>query len=109
MKHIIMICTALISISAMNGCQKLSDGTGILKVEVPVFYFESEVRVYPYGSEDSMKPLHTVMAVEGKSQSFTFRLNVGNYIVNHYGVSKTVQIQEGEEVTVHFHGHNDCH
>lgn len=106
MKRFIILCSAIVAVLTINACEKLPDGTGILKVEVSVFYYENNVRIYPYGLEDYAKPICQAMAVEGKHQTFTFILNAGNYVVHCVG-SKVVQIQEGEEVKVSFIGGNN--
>lgn len=106
MKRFIILCSAIVAVLTINACEKLPDGTGILKVEVSVFYYENNVRIYPYGLEDYAKPICQEMAVEGKHQTFTFILNAGNYVVHCVG-SKVVQIQEGEEVKVSFIGGNN--
>ena len=103
MKRILILCSVIIAVLAMNACEKLPKGTGVLKVEVSVFYVEDNVRIYPYGFDDYTKPLYQAMAVEGKHQTFTFILNAGNYIVDCHG-RRVVQIHEGEEVTVRVTG-----
>ena len=105
MKRILIICSVIIAVLAMNACEKLPKGTGVLTVEVSGFYYEQNVCIYPYGFNDNTEPLHIEMAVEGKHNSFTFILNAGNYIVN-VGESRVVQIHEGEEVKVSFIGGN---
>lgn len=37
MKRILILCSVIIAVLAMNACEKLPKGTGILKVEVSVF------------------------------------------------------------------------
>lgn len=103
MKRILILCSVIIAVLAMNACEKLPKGTGVLKVEVSVFYVEDNVRIYPYGFDDYTKPLYQAMAVEGKHQTFTFILNAGNYIVDCHG-RRVVQIHEGEEVTIRVTG-----
>ena len=103
MKRILILCSVIIAVLAMNACEKLPKGTGVLKVEVSVFYVEDNVRIYPYGFDDYTKPLYQAMAVEGKHQTFTFILNAGNYIVDCHG-RRVVQIHEGEEVTIQVTG-----
>lgn len=105
MKRFIILCSAIVAFLTINACEKLPDGTGTLKVEVSGFYYENNVRIYPYGLDDYAKPICQEMAVEGKHQTFTFILNAGNYVVHCVG-SKVVQIQEGEEVKVSFIGGN---
>lgn len=107
MKRVLLLFLgAIVAVLAINACEKLPDGTGTLKVEVSGFYYENNVRIYPYGLEDYAKPICQEMAVEGKHQTFTFILNAGNYVVHCVG-SKVVQIQEGEEVKVSFIGGNN--
>ena len=106
MKRFIILCSAIVAVLTINACEKLPDGTGTLKVEVSGFYYENNVRIYPYGLEDYANPIYQAMAVEGKHQTFTFILNAGNYVVHCVG-SKVVQIQEGEEVKVSFIGGNN--
>ena len=103
MKRILILCSVIIAVLAINACEKLPKGTGVLKVEVSVFYVEDNVRIYPYGFDDYTKPLYQAMAVEGKHQTFTFILNAGNYIVDCHG-RRVVQIHEGEEVTIRVTG-----
>lgn len=93
MKRFIILCFAIVAVLTINACEKLPDGTGTLKVEVSGFYYENNVRIYPYGLDDYAKPICQEMAVEGKHQTFTFILNAGNYVVHCLG-SKVVQIQE---------------
>lgn len=99
MKRILVIGSILIAILAISACEKLPEGTGVLKVEVSGFYYENNVLIYPYGFDDDTKPLYHEMAVEGKHQTFTFVLNAGNYVVDCQG-RRAVQVQVGEEVTV---------
>ena len=106
MKRILILCSVIIAVLGMNACEKLPKGTGVLKVEVSVFYVEDNVRIYPYGFDDYTKPLYQAMAVEGKHQNFTFILNAGNYIVDCHG-RRVVQIHEGEEVTVRVTGEHN--
>lgn len=106
MKRILFLCSVIIAVLAMNACEKLPKGTGVLKVEVSVFYVEDNVRIYPYGFDDYTKPLYQAMAVEGKHQTFTFILNAGNYIVDCHG-RRVVQIHEGEEVTIRVTGQHN--
>ena len=106
MKRFSILCFAIVAVLTINACEKLPDGTGTLKVEVSGFYYENNVRIYPYGLDDYANPIYQEMAVEGKHQTFTFILNAGNYVVHCVG-SKVVQIQEGEEVKVSFIGGNN--
>lgn len=106
MKRILILCSVIIAVLAMNACEKLPKGTGVLKVEVSVFYVEGNVRIYPYGFDDYTKPLYQAMSVEGKHQTFTFILNAGNYIVDCHG-RRVVQIHEGEEVTIRVTGQHN--
>lgn len=52
MKRFIILCSAIVAVLTINACEKLPDGTGTLKVEVSGFYYENNVRIYPYGLDD---------------------------------------------------------
>ena len=42
MKRVLLLfLAAIVAVLAINACEKLPDGTGILKVEVSVFYYEN--------------------------------------------------------------------
>lgn len=55
MKRFIILCFAIVAVLTINACEKLPDGTGTLKVEVSGFYYENNVRIYPYGLDDYAK------------------------------------------------------
>lgn len=62
MKRFIILCFAIVAVLTINACEKLPDGTGTLKVEVSGFYYENNVRIYPYGHDDYAKPICQEMA-----------------------------------------------
>ena len=106
-------CAFLISIMAMfaamfmlSSCEKnkLPEGTGSLAVHVSSPKYDCEVRVYPYVADDLPLPIASQSIKAGTSQTVTFTLNVGDYIVDctgasvvggNGGSSTTVQIHEG--------------
>ena len=112
----------LISIMAMfaamfmlSSCEKnkLPEGTGSLAVYVSSPKYDCEVRVFPYVADDLPRPIASKAIKAGSSQSVTFTLNVGDYIVDCTGASvvggngassTTVQIHEGVETTLYFSG-----
>ena len=112
----------LISIMAMfaamfmlSSCEKnkLPEGTGSLAVHVGSPKYDCEVRVYPYVADDLPQPIASKAIKAGSSQTVTFTLNAGDYIVDCTGASvvggngassTTVRIHEGVETTLYFSG-----
>ena len=99
----------------LSSCEKnkLPEGTGSLAVHVSSPKYDCEVRVYPYVADDLPQPIASQSIKAGTSQTVTFTLNVGDYIVNctgasvvggNGGSSTTVQIHEGVETTLYFSG-----
>ena len=103
------------AIFMLSSCEKnkLPEGTGSLAVHVSSPKYDCEVRVYPYVADDLPLPIASQSIKAGTSQTVTFTLNVGDYIVNCTGASvvggngassTTVQIHEGVETTLYFSG-----
>ena len=101
MKRILIILTAVAAMLAVNSCEKQGNGTGTLVVEVSDLKYNTDVRIYPYGTIGYSSPLFKETAYAERHQTFTFTLNVGNYMVVCNG-EQVVQIQEGKEVTIQF-------
>ena len=112
-KRIFSALSLVIAISfmfLMNGCLKITNGTGILTVSVTDPKWDGEIKVYPYpygiygtvGINDNGLPVATEKVKKGQSKEATFTLNAGDYNVSFSGDIKAVQVQEGEIVHISF-------
>ena len=108
MKRIMFLLCAVLTLSVISGCEKMTPGCGTLIVKVvnPTDY--PDIDIYPYVPvEHDFQDNPVICHKELKSYegSATFELNVGNYIVtNGYHPSRRpavgVQIKEGETTTI---------
>ena len=118
MKRLAFLISIMAMFAAMfmlSSCEKnkLPEGTGSLAVHVGSPKYDCEVRVYPYVADDLPQPIASKAIKAGSSQTVTFTLNAGDYIVDctgasviggNGGSSTTVQIHEGVETTLYFSG-----
>lgn len=118
MKRLAFLISIMAMFAAMfmlSSCEKnkLPKGTGTLSVHVSSPKYDCEVRVYPYVADDLSQPIASKSIKAGTSQTVTFTLNVGDYIVDCTGASvvggngsssTTVQVHEGVETTLYFSG-----
>lgn len=96
------IVVAAVSMFAISGCFKMTNGTGVLTVVVYDPNYDYEIAVYPYVSGVEDAPIATAVVEEGRKREVSFTLNSGDYVVYCGFDYQAVQVQEGDNITIYF-------